>query len=946
MVKGAFNLLSEEIKTELSGLGLVEPTEPQEKAIPLILSGKSVLIISPTGTGKTEAAILPVFDLMLKLKKQAKAQGIMAIYITPLRALNRDLWERLSKLAEKIGLTLEVRHGDTPQHARRRQAHQPPDMLITTPETLQAILVGKVMRGRLSNVRWVIIDEIHELVGDKRGIQLSLALERLKRLAGRSLQRIGLSATIGSIDVVKDFLAGSDGPIEVINTPMPRKMEIVVDSPRQVENVDELSAKLQISAQMALAIAKIADEVKSHKSTLIFTNTRETAELLSSRLMRLTQEFKVKAHHGSLSRDERIQAEREFKSGIVKALVCTSSLELGIDIGSVDFVVQFMSPRQSTPLIQRVGRSGHRIGGAAKGLIISFSSDDVLESAVLAKRAMNLKLEGVEIHECALDVLAHQVVGLVMDETSIELDEAYELVKGAYPYRRLTREDFIEIVKFLEERGVVRVKDSKIKWAGRTTRDYYFQNISMIPDVKKFDVVALPEKRKIGTLDEEFVAIMTTRAPIIILSGRVWRYIGIEEEKVYVEPSSDVYGAIPAWVGELIPVPMDVALEVASIRRRIEELYKNGDDLRKALKDYPLSKQAMDEALSDVLDHIRRGYPVPHDKRIVIEGLGNYIVIHACLGSKANELLGLLLSSMLSTSLGLRVNYRSDQYRVLLIAPTKIRADYIAKMLNELDPEGIEDILHKIIESSDIFLWRLFHVAKRMGVVDRNASIKDFTKAYKFLLGTIVDRATRMEVLIDKLDVDGLRKALSDVKKGLIEVIWLESEGQASPLAMPILNKYAPMEVELLKPRERDLAELVRERLMDRTVKLICMYCGKWSTTRKVKYVPDDLKCPSCGARYIAVTWPGDDKVEKLLKKHLAGKLSKQEADELRKYQMSAGLVLTYGKKAVMVLAAKGIGPQTAARILARDARGEGTLYMDILEAEKAYIRTRMYWEK
>ncbi|MEM0240245.1 MAG: DEAD/DEAH box helicase [Candidatus Nezhaarchaeales archaeon] len=947
MFRNAFELLSEEIRRELAALGFTRPTEPQERAIPLILSGKSLLIVSPTGTGKTEAAVLPVFDMMVRLKREGVCRGIMCIYVTPLRALNRDLWGRLSRLAESIGLSIEVRHGDTPQHARRKQAQQPPDMLITTPETLQAILIGRVLRRSLINVRWVIIDEVHELVADKRGVQLSIALERLKRITGRRLQRIGLSATVGSIEVVKKFLAGSDGDVDLVYVPMPRNMEIMVDSPA-LSGHEEITSILQVAPHVSSAILKIADEVRKHNSVLVFTNTREATELLSSRLALIANGFEVKAHHGSLSREERVQAEEDFKFGRVKALICTSSLELGIDIGSVDFVIQFMSPRQSTPLVQRVGRSAHRVGGVARGLIVSYSSDDVIESAVLAKRAINQKLEEIKVHECALDVLAHQVVGLVIDEGTIEVDEALSVIKGAYPYRNLTREDFLETVKFLHDRGVIKLVGSKLKRAGRATIEFYLSNLSMIPDVKKYDVISLPDKRKVGTLDEEFVATKIKEMMSIILGGRVWKLVGVEESKVYVEPSDDVVGAIPAWIGELIPVPMDVALEVASIRRRIEELYKEGADLKEALKGYPLTERAIEVALSDVVEHLKLGLPLPHDKRIVVEGLGNYVVVHACLGSKANELLGLLLSSMLSSSTTSMIHYRADQYRVLLISPRSIRASFVAKLLKELSPEDVDSLVHNLMPLSDVYLWRLFHVAKRMGVVEKDVDVKAFSKAYKFLLGTIVDRAARMEVLIDKLDVEGLKQILELIKKNVIEVVWFEGGERASPLAMPILNKYVPLEViSLIKQGgDKSLDELVLERLMERTVKLVCMYCGDWTTTRKVKYLPDDIKCPKCGARYITVTWPGDDKIEKLIKKRMTGKLTKQEMDEIKKYQMSAGLVLTYGKKAVMVLAARGVGPQTASRILARDARGEGTLLKDVLEAEKTYIRTRMYWSQ
>ena len=239
----------------------------------------------------------------------------------------------------------------------------------------------------------------------------------------------------------------------------------------------------------------------------------------------------------------------------------------------------------------------------------------------------------------------------------------------------------------------------------------------MIPDVKKYDVIALPEKRKVGVLDEEFVATRIEGSSSIILGGRVWRVVGVEGLKVYVEPSDDVFGAIPAWVGELIPVPMDVALEVAGIRRRIEELYKGGRGLNEALEGYPLTSRALEAALSDVVETLKLGAPLPHDKRIVVEGLGNYAVVHACLGSKANELLGLILASMLTSSLATTVRYRADQYRVLLMSPQRMRASFVAKVLSELSPDDVEPLVQNLLPSSEIYLWRLFHVAKRMGVV-------------------------------------------------------------------------------------------------------------------------------------------------------------------------------------------------------------------------------------
>jgi len=412
-----FSLLHKKIRERLREFGLVEATEPQRKTIPHILNGKNVLLISPTGSGKTEAALLPVFSLYLNEKEKKAVKPISILYITPLRALNRDIFRRVINLAESLGIRVEIRHGDTTPSVRRRQSLHPPDMLITTPETLQAILPGARLREWLKNVRWVIVDEIHELVTEKRGVQLAIALERLKELTKRELQRIGLSATIGSPEVVGRFLVGNGRHVEIVRVPIVKEFELKVLCPSpQAEDV-KISKKIFSTPETAARIRVLVELLKMSQSVLTFVNTREIAEILASRLHLYDPSLSVDVHHGSLGRDIRIEVERLFKDGKLKCIICTSSMELGIDIGTVDLVVQYMSPRQVTRLVQRVGRSGHRVGRVSRGVIIALDDmDDILESAVIAFKTVREELEPIIIHEKAFDVLCHQIAGIILDK--------------------------------------------------------------------------------------------------------------------------------------------------------------------------------------------------------------------------------------------------------------------------------------------------------------------------------------------------------------------------------------------------------------------------------------------------------------------------------------------------------------------------------------------------
>ncbi|MCX8176512.1 MAG: helicase-related protein, partial [Candidatus Bathyarchaeota archaeon] len=470
-------------------------------------------------------------------------------YITPLRALNRDIFRRLAGVGSRLGINVDVRHGDTPTKLRKFQAETPPQMLITTPETLQAILVGKRMRNNLKGVRWVIVDEIHELISDKRGIQLSLGLERLKKICNFDFQRIGLSATIGDENVAGSFLAGKGRRFRVVKVESFKDVEFTVESPQPTKKDHDDSLSLMIPAETLARVRRILELLESYRSTLIFTNTREHAESLSLKIRMLNPGLSFATHHGSVSKDVRIEVEQKLKNGELKAVVCTSSLELGVDIGFIDYVIQYQSPKQALKLLQRVGRSSHVVGGKPKGCIIASWLDDILESAVLCKRAVKGIFENPLIHFEALDVLAHQTVGLILDNAGgISVDEAYKVVVNAYPYINLDFKVFLDVVEQLKLEGLVKTYNGKLKVASTHAYKYYFENLSMIPDVKHYLVVDFLTRRNVGSLDQEFVACYGNPGNLFILHGLVWRILRVDEEKniVEVEETEPSPAAIPS----------------------------------------------------------------------------------------------------------------------------------------------------------------------------------------------------------------------------------------------------------------------------------------------------------------------------------------------------------------------------------------------------------------
>lgn len=949
--QSSFTLFHKEIQKTIQKYNFVKPTPIQNAAIPKVLEGKNLLVIAPTGTGKTEAVIFPIFNRLIQENRNKPIIGIQVLYCTPLKALNRDIFRRIIEMGKELGLSIQIRHGDTSPGVRRKQALNPPHILITTPETLQSILPAKRMGAHLKNVRVVIVDEIHEIVDSKRATQLAVGLERLRERTEREFQRIGLSATIGSPERVARFLVGIGRPIETIRTDTEKEFEITIENPLPTAEDRSLAKKLYTTPEVAARINRIAHHIKSNNSVLCFTNTRDMAEMLSSHLRLLDPDFNYGIHHGSLAKEVRIQAENEFKSQELKAIVCTSSLELGIDVGSVDKVIQLMSPRQVSKIIQRVGRAGHKIGEVSRGTIITMDFDDIYESAIIVSKALKSELEDILIHENALDVLAHQIAGIVLDRREVTIREVEQIVKRTYPYANLDTESLNKTIDLMLQLKIIWENNGILK-RSRKTLLFYYNRVSTIPDVgKRWLVNDITTNRPIGSLDNEFVATKAKVGTVFIVRGRPWKILNLNENKIEVTPAKDPTGAIPGWVGELIPVPYKVAKEVGELRARLERAYRNNENIHELFDGSHLSTNAKEILHNTIVHQIKSDVPIPTHDRIVVEAFGDYIIIHCCFGSKINETIGELLSALLTTEMGANVVMRSSPYTIQLQLATRINPKIIPELLKQ-NPEHAEHILDLSLSRSSLFLWRFSQVAQRFGIIDKGAEfhsslIERLLRAYR---DTAAVTETLREIKLEKLDIPNTKKILSQFINGLktIDIIQKASVDYASPFSLLALNNAKSGSYVRSARPEAVLIEAVKNKINDKRIKLVCMHCGQWESVRQVKYITDEkLKCPKCKCVFLGVVFSRNTTLKTALKHQKAQmKLSKEEKKEIDRAGLSSVLVEAYGKKAVIALAGRGIGPQTASRILARKYNSEREFFKALWNAEKEFARTRAFWDE
>ncbi|MEM2915197.1 MAG: helicase-related protein, partial [Candidatus Bathyarchaeia archaeon] len=588
----------------------------------------------------------------------------------------------------------------------------------------------------------------------------------LTNMIGKEFQRIGLSATVGNPSEAASFIAGTQRPITIVEVHPPKRYFYNIEYPMPNRQDYDLAGDLNLSPEAAARIRRILDLINSHTSTLIFVNSRTNAELLGHRLRQLTRDIEV--HHGSLSREERIAIEDKFKSGNLKAIICTSTLELGIDIGNIDFAIQYLSPRRVSSLIQRVGRSGHRLDRTSQGTIITAFPDDTLEALASVRRAYRNLSEPIHFHENALDVLAHQIAGILLDKGKVTVDEVYKIVQRAQPYRNLSKTKFLEVVKYLSTLRKLWMEGDILGKTSRTRR-YYYENLSMIPDERRYPVIDIISDRKIGVVGEEFMALRARIGLNFLCSGRVWRIVQIEDEtgKVYVVPAEDPFASDPGWDGELLSLPIEIAEESGRLRQEIaKELNEKG--LEMALENMAAKLSVEPEVLRDIVnevnEQIKCGLPVPTNNLILIEGYDNYVIIHSCFGETVNMTLGCVFDALLS-DLDLIIGWWHDAYRILIEMPRNVETRDLEKLsviLFSLDDVGVEKAFSEYLKAHFPFTERMKFIAQRFGALPRGrlAGSQTLSKLPERFKDTPIYDETVREVMVERVDLFSVKKIM------------------------------------------------------------------------------------------------------------------------------------------------------------------------------------------
>ncbi len=897
-------------------------TDIQKMCIPIIHNGENCLISAPTGFGKTEAAFIPILDMIVENKMYS---GISLIYVTPLRALNRDVNTRLSSICKEFNISIATRHSDTTISERQKQQIHAPCILITTPETLQSILVSPYFKEALKNTKYIIIDEVHEIYSSKRGTQLSLAIERLK-LFSKELQIIGISATIGNIKIMGDFLF-NDSAFKIAELKKKKNTYVKIEYPnKNISMQESIIKKFDLDILSASRLNCIIDHIKKSQSTIIFGNTRQIVEALGSKLTfinKIDYFGGIGVHHSSLNRIEKISVEEDFKSGKLKCVIATSSLELGIDIGRIDLVIQYGSPKQGTRLIQRIGRSGHIESGTSIGVIIATNIIEVMESHSILENIEHGIIETNSLYENALDVLMHQIIGILLQQ-HIELPaiSIFNIIKNSFPYKNITIKKLSDLFSFMEAQSLIKNNNSLISISSRA-KIYYYKNLSFISDSKKFIVKDIYTNKIISTLDERFVINSVQENSSFITRGLPWRVISIDDEIISVEPSGDFDGAIPDWSGEDIPVSNEVAIGVFDIFNRGIEL----------------QNKEMKNIIDGFIETQKKSF-TPNPNYIFIEKLENYFVIYSALGSIGNEAFGKIISNYIVNRTGRSVGIRTSPYSILIESDRNIDLE---QMIYSLGTKNIPDLLESALLNSDVFIHKFITIAKFFGVIDRGVKVSKQTskQILKHFEASPIYTQTINE-LMDNYQKDNSIKMLEDIIRH--KRIKSFDADNISIFGNVILNSayYTKELIAPLTPNSLIMESFVNSTLMKK-VELLCTYCN-FRFTRKLDELKDcsDIKCPNCKSTMITRYNENYAAISK--KRSLGSKLNKSEIKMLKEMTTEASLFDAYGGRTAVALATYGIGVHTAAKILMMYKRDYNSFFIDLLDAQKQFIRTKKYW--
>ncbi len=837
-------------------------TPPQEYGILPIAEGKNVLITAPTGSGKTLTAFIYIISELFKLaKKDALDDRVYAIYVSPLRALNNDIYKNLmvplNEIKERLhnreigfkDIRVGVRTGDTTQSERSRMLRNPPHILITTPESLALVITAPKFRLLLNKVRWVIIDEIHSLCENKRGSHLALSLERLEELVDEGFIRIGLSATINPLDEVARFLVGCGGDgsprdCTIVDTRFHKKMDLRLRAP--VEDLIYTSTE-KLSEALYHYLSRV---ISKYRTTLIFTNTRSGAERVTYHLKKLgfIDADELGVHHSSLSRELRFTIEDKLKKGEVRGIVTSTSLELGIDIGYIDAVVQVGSPKSINRGLQRIGRSGHSMDRVSKGYFVALDLDDLIEDGVLIKEAYKGHLDTVSIPRNPLDVLAQHLVGMALVK-KWSIEEAYRVVRRAYPFRNLDMERFLSVLRYLSGKyydlekyrvyGKIWLDEDTGYFGrrGRYLRPIYFQNIGTIPD--EVAMVAYHGRRRIGYLEEPFVENLDP-GDIFVLGGGTYRFLGCSGNKVFVEPVKGLRPTVPSWVSEMLPLTFDLGEAVAEFRYYIWSLLRDSkeDEARRYIeREMRANKSAVDNIIryiriqGDFLE--RLGSSTFHSRENLIierymdymEGM-RYIIFHTVFGRRVNNVLARAYAYIARELTSSSIRILVDDNSFVLTVPLRVDLD-IKLLLDKVGSKNLRPLVSEAVKNSQL-IWRIFrHVANRAYMIlsyykGRKTSLtrqqlnsEIIYNAVRDIPGfPLVEEAVR-EIIEDKMDVIRAETVLKDVEEGRRRWILLNEYDLPSPFAHGVLLR-GMQDAVLMEDRVKVLQSLynrIRERI-------------------------------------------------------------------------------------------------------------------------------------
>src|SRR5213593_4193469 len=811
-----------------------EPTEPQRRAWPVIQEGGDVLIAAPTGSGKTFAAFLSAIDGLVRQGLNGELRDEMqVVYVSPLKALSNDVQKNLSEPLAEIRATLAeqglpdvevrtlVRTGDTPQSERQAMLKQPPHILVTTPESLYLILTSERARDMLRSVRTVIVDEIHAVARDKRGSHLALSLARLDALIGKRPQRIGLSATQRPIEEIAQFLVGTGQPLPtIVDAGHIRTLDLALEIPSSpLEAVMSAEVWEEVNA-------RIVELISQHKTTLLFVNTRRLCERMAMQLSERLGADKVTSHHGSLSREKRLEAEERLKRGELQVLVATASLELGIDIGSVDLVIQVGSTRSIATLLQRVGRAGHRLGAVPKGRVFPLSRDELIECAAMLRATREGRLDRLIIPDKPLDILAQQIVAAAAGE---EWDEntLYERMRSAYPYRDLTRKEFDDVVQMLGEGFTTRRgrRSAHIHYDGinkklkgrRGARIAAITSGGAIPDLGDYRVILEPTETFVGTLNEDF-AIEISPGDIFLLGNTSYLIVRVESGQVRVADAKGQPPTLPFWLGEAPGRTNELSEEVSRLRQDIADRL---DDQPAAIR-WLVDTIGMNEAgARTIVEYLAATRvilgTIPTQKTLVLERFfdeagGMQLVLHAPFGSRINRAWGLALRKRFCRSFNFELQAAATEDAIILSLGPQ-HSFPLEDVFQYLKPATAEHLLVQAMLDAPVFgtRWRWnstralavlrFRGGRKVPTPLQRMEAEDLVAAVfpdqlacpENLVGDreIPDHPlvnqTIADCLLEAMDFPGLKRVLEGMEAGQLTLIARDTT-EPSPLCHEVLN--------------------------------------------------------------------------------------------------------------------------------------------------------------